>query len=252
MSMPDATLPELTLPELVRNGTMSEQIAAVLWSVAAERRWFIVVAKPRKAGKSAVSNAALQFAPPGTPIHRLSGEIEEMDRLARNPDGGYLVVGEISPERPQRYIWGEAVSALFRTLNAGYALNTTLHASSVKETFDQICHQNKVSDEDAGRIEYMVYVERFGGDPSGSDDDDLYWRRVSGLYEIAGVRDGIPDARLLSRWVTADDRFAQEQGPQLLDAGENTLATRARRIRELADTGRTGLEDIESLRGPAT
>ncbi len=241
-------MPDVTLPELVRNSTMSEQMAAVLWSVAAERRWFIVVAKPRKAGKSAVSDAVLHFAPSGTPIHRLSGEIGEMERLARSPDGGYLVVGEISPQRPERYIWGEAVTVLFKTLNTGFALNTTLHALSVEEAFDQICRQNGVSDDDAGRIEYMAYVERFGGDPDGVDDDDLYWRRVTGLYEIAAVRDGVPDARLLSRWVEAEDRFVQEQSPQQLDAGENTLAARARQIRELADAGRTGLEDIETLR----
>ena len=44
--MPDATLPELTLPELVRNGTMSEQMAAVLWSVAAPhtgRKWNVLL-----------------------------------------------------------------------------------------------------------------------------------------------------------------------------------------------------------------
>ncbi len=244
-------MPDVTLPELVRNGTMSEQMAAVLWSAAAERRWFIVAAKPRKAGKSVVSDATLQFAPPGTPIHRLSGEIEEMERLSRSPDGGYLVVGEISPQRPERYIWGEAVTVLFRTLNSGFSLNTTLHASSVEEVFDQICRQNGVSDEDAARIEYVAYVERFGGDPDGADDDDLYWRRVSGLYEIAAVRGGIPDARLLSRWVETGDRFAQEQSPRLLDAGENTLATRARQIRGLADAGRTGMEDIERLRDAA-
>lgn len=242
-------MPDVTLPELVRNGTMSEQMAAVLWSVAAERRWFIVAAKPRKAGKSAVSEAVLHFAPPGTPIHRLSGEIEEMERLAHSPDGGYLVVGEISPQRPERYIWGEAVTVLFRTLNAGFALNTTLHASSIEEVFDQICQENGVSDEDAGKIEYIAYVERFGGDPDGSEDDDLYWRRVSGLYEIGAVRGGVPDARLLSRWLETDDSFVQERGPQLLDASENTLEARARQIRELADGGRTGLEDIETLRG---
>ncbi len=244
-------MPDVTLPELVRNGTMSEQMAAVLWSAAAERRWFIVVAKPRKAGKSVVSDATLQFAPGGTPIHRLSGEIEEMEQLSRSPDGGYLVVGEISTGSQDRYMWGEAVAVLFRTLNASFALNTTLHASSVEDVFDQICRQNSVSDEDAGRIEYMAYVERFGGDPDGADDDDLYWRRVSGLYEIASVRDGVPDARLLSRWVESEDRFVQEQSPQQLVADENTLAARARQIRELADAGRTGPEDIERLRDAA-
>ena len=246
--MPDLTMPDITLPELVRNGTMSEQMAAVLWSAAAERRWFIVAAQPRKAGKSVVSDATLHFAPAGTPIHRLNGEIEEMERLARSPDGGYLVVGEISPGRPERYIWGDGVTVLFNTLNTGYALSTTLHATSVEGVFDQICLQNGVSDANVGKIEYVAYVERFGGDPDGVDDDDLYWRRVTGLYEVAGVHDGLPDARLLSRWVEADDCFVQEQSPRMLDAGENTLAARARRIRELADAGRTGLADIETLR----
>lgn len=240
-------MPDVTLPELVRNGTMSEQMAAVLWSIAAERRWFLVVAKPRKAGKSVVSDAALHFAPPGTPIHRLSGEIDEMEQLARSPDGGYLVVGEIANSRQTRYIWGDTVTALFRTLNTGFALNTTLHASSIEGTFDQICRENSVSDDDAGKIEYMVYVERFGGDPDGADDDDLYWRRVTGLYEIVAVRDGVPEARLLSRWVKKDDRFEELARPRLLDVDADRLDERARLVRELADSGRTSMSDVEAL-----
>ncbi len=240
-------MPDVTLPELVRNGTMSEQMAAVLWSIAAERRWFIVVARPRKAGKSAVSDATLQFAPPDTPIHRLTGEIEEMDSLAKSPDGGYLVVGEISDQSQLRYLWGEPVAVLFRTLNTGFSLNTTLHTSSVEETFDQICRQNEVSDEDAGKIQYMAYVERFGGDPDGADDDDLYWRRVTGLYEIAAVSDGVPDARLLSRWVEADDTFEELAAPRLLSAKARTVSERARKIREIADSSQAGPGSVQRL-----
>ncbi len=48
---------ELSLADLVRNGTMDEHVAATLWTIAEERRSFMVTAVPRFAGKSTVSNA---------------------------------------------------------------------------------------------------------------------------------------------------------------------------------------------------
>ncbi len=81
---------ELTLVDLVRNGTMNAEIAATLATIAAEQHSFMVVAVPRFAGKSTVTNAMLHCVPANVPVHRLSGDEAEMDRLRRDAGGGYL------------------------------------------------------------------------------------------------------------------------------------------------------------------
>ena len=164
---------EITLIELVRNGTMNAEIAATLASIAAEQHSFIVVAVPRFAGKSTVGNAMLQCVPTSVPIHRLSGDEAEMDRLKRDASGGYLVVGEFSRGPVPGYIWGPPVRKVFETMRAGYSLSTALHAPSVDEAYVAICQGNGVSDEDASHLTYMVYIQRMG------DDEDSFWRRIA-------------------------------------------------------------------------
>ena len=61
---------ELDLVELVRNRTMSPEIAATLWATAEQRRSFLVVAIPRLAGKTTVTQAMLQRVPAGTPLRK--------------------------------------------------------------------------------------------------------------------------------------------------------------------------------------
>ena len=153
---------DLTILDLVANGTMDGDIAATLWSVADERRSFMTVAVPRFAGKSTVSAAILRLVRPGTPIHILTGDESQMEELARHPDGGYLVVGEFSRAPVDTYLWGAPVRKVFETVAAGFSLVTALHAPTVEEAYDKICSGNKVSDEDASTINYMVYIERHG------------------------------------------------------------------------------------------
>ncbi len=54
----------ITIAELVRNGTMSAQIAGTLWAAVDEQRSFLTVAIPRFAGKSTLSNAVLALRRP--------------------------------------------------------------------------------------------------------------------------------------------------------------------------------------------
>jgi type IV secretory pathway ATPase VirB11/archaellum biosynthesis ATPase len=235
-------MPDVTLLQLVQNGTLDEHVAALLWTIAEEKRWVITTAVPRKAGKTTVLEAALQFAPAGTPIHQLDGTLEEIVRFEGMPDGGYLVPGEISNGGPARYIWGERVTALFRSLRTGFSLATTLHASDVGDVFNQICRDNGITDADASRIQYVVYVERFG------DNDETYRRRVSEVYEVAAVTDGKPETRRLHTWSESLGRLKKVESPKGLTASAGTLAKRARSIRKLVDAGRTSIEEVEPLR----
>jgi type IV secretory pathway ATPase VirB11/archaellum biosynthesis ATPase len=204
---------------------MNEHMAALLWTVAAERKSFVSCAVPQYAGKTTTLSAILEYVPEGTPVHALSGEIDEMREFASSPDGGYLEVGEISDQKPIRYIWGEPVKVLFETLRTGFSFVTTMHTEGVEDVFTQICAVNDVSDADASTIEYVVHIHRFG------DDKENYWRRVNGIYEIRGVEDGVPDAVELFGWRESDDSFVTSNSPELLSTSADVIAERAAQIR---------------------
>jgi Flp pilus assembly CpaF family ATPase len=53
---------ELTIVDLVRNGTLSAELAALFWSAVEEQMSFIVAAVPRLAGKSTTSAAIRRCA----------------------------------------------------------------------------------------------------------------------------------------------------------------------------------------------
>ncbi|MCZ6539650.1 MAG: hypothetical protein O6922_07475 [Chloroflexi bacterium] len=209
---------------------MDSRMAALLWTIAEEKRSFVSAAGPRNAGKSTVLNAMLAHVPEGVPIHALNGEIDEMQELADSPDGGYLEVGEVSSEGPSRYIWGEPVQVLFETLKAGFSLATTMHAEDADDVFRQICVGNEIADSDAAIIQYVVHIERFG------EDDSSYWRRVDRVYEISGVVNGVPDVSELFSWREDDDSFVALNSHRLLTATASNLARRA----ELISRGKSG------------
>ena len=55
---------DVTIAELVRNGTLSADIAAVLWCAVDAEASFLTAAVPRLAGKSTTSNAVLALRRP--------------------------------------------------------------------------------------------------------------------------------------------------------------------------------------------
>ncbi len=203
-------------------------MAALLWTIAEEKKSIVSSAGPQHAGKSTVLFAALEYIPKGTPVHTMSGEIEEIQKFAGHPDGGYMEIGEISDHRPVRYIWNEPVRALFKTLKTGYSLATTMHADSVEDVFNQICTLNEVGDADASLVEYVVHITRFG------EDKESYWRRIDGIYEIRGVANGVANAVELFVWRESDDSFVASNSPQNLSASADLLADRAIQIRSEA------------------
>jgi len=227
-----------TILDLIANGTMSAEMAATLWVTVDEGRSFVVVAIPRLAGKSTVGNAMLSLLPPEVPVHRLSGEEVEMDRLKDEATGGYLVVGEFSQAPVPGYIWGSPVRRVFDTLTAGYSLATALHAPGFLETFEAICQGNGVTDERASSIGLMVYLRRFGEDPN-------FWRRAAEIHEVDGVEGGIPRGRLLHRWVEDDDRFESVERPSTIRTDD--VEARSARLSERVETGHTTADDVAQM-----
>lgn len=198
----------LSLLDLVHNRTMSPEIAATLAVAAEERRSLLFVAIPRMAGKSTTMQAALQYAPRGTTFHQLTRAAGPSLGIPSAPDSGYLVLSEISGAGFPDYLWGDDVRLAFKSLaGGGFSLSTALHAGSVEEAFGVITRENRVPDEHAARIDLVVYIRSIG-----------HWaqpirRAVAQVYEISGVEDGLPDARLLHRWNEATDSFEVVEDP---------------------------------------
>jgi hypothetical protein len=200
----------LTLAHLVANGTMSPEIASTLRATAIGRHSFIVVAIPRLAGKSTVMNAMLANRPKGAPLRTVGDDGLDIAALAVSSKGGYLVVPEISeyPVSPG-YIWGAPVRRVFANIGGEVALAAALHAPGVDEAIGIVCRGNGVPDEQAARIALVVYIRSLGKDwqrPTG--------RRISTVHEIVGVRDGVPETRLLHRWDERADRFETPARPR--------------------------------------
>ncbi|MFA7248966.1 MAG: hypothetical protein WC273_04975 [Dehalococcoidia bacterium] len=207
----------LTLADLVRNRTMSTGMAATLALAAEERRSMLFVAIPRLAGKSTVMQAALQYAPPGTPMHRLSRGAGPGLGIPAAGGGGYLVVAEVSPAGFEEYLWGAEVRRVFAALGSGFSLATALHAGGADQAFEVLTAQNGVPDDQAARVDLVTYIRSVGP-----------WHRpsrrvVSQILEINGVVDGLPEARLLHRWSEPDDHFVDVEPPLRVGTRAGTL-----------------------------
>jgi hypothetical protein len=230
---------EITIADLIRNGTMSAQMAAVLWSAVDEQKSFLTVAIPRFAGKTTTSNAVLSLRPPDVPVTPVAGEAGVMHRLTQERRGGYLVVAEFAQAPMPGYIWGEPVRRVFETVHAGgYALQTALHAPGVDAAMREVTHGNGVSDAHASAFKLIMYIERFG---YGLDS---FWRRVTDLYEVDRVENGLPVGRSLFRWRETDDSFEQLAEPQQWGLDRVDLQTRAAILDHLSQHGLTSPAEV--------
>lgn len=193
---------ELGLEQLVENRTMSTEMAITLADTVRRGRSFVVTAIPRLAGKTTVMHAMLGARLDSMPVRVTDGSMSQVRTFRRADERGYLVIPEIADAPVPGYLWGAPVRRVFAALEDGFALATALHSSGTEETFDVICRQNAVPDEDAERISLVVYIRSLGTDwrrPTG--------RRVVSIDEILGVRDGRPRMRRLHSWDETTDRF---------------------------------------------
>ncbi len=230
---------DLTVLELVRNGSMSAEMASVLWSAMDDRASFIVAAGPRQAGKSTTTEAILDFLPSSVPRHDLTGQKAQMDALAASPDGGYLVVSEFSDHTPS-YLRGEQVVQVFETAERGFSIAGTLHADTPEEAFYELSSHGPIPDAQLERIGCLVFLG-----VRGWPENPVRW--VSSIWQVEGVTRGSPRGRLQCHWDRAAGKFVWENEAVGLSASEALREERAARIRELAVAGRTTREDLAKL-----
>jgi len=212
-------LPGLTLADLVRNRTMSPEIAGVLATAAAERRSLLMIAIPRMAGKSTTMEAALAYSPAGTRLHQLDTADGPELGIPEQGDGGYLVMSEISEAPFSTYLWGEPVRHAFSALERGFSLATALHAGSVDDAFSIITEANGVPDEDAARLDLAVYIRSLGDDWQNPER-----RVIAEVREVDTVANGQPRGRTLFLWNETDDRFEAPEPARTIGAEGSGLA----------------------------
>lgn len=214
----------LALADLVRNGTMSPEMAATLAAAVDERRSFIVAAIPRLAGKTTTMLAMLAGRPQGTAVHPLSAPAGRLSGIPDRDDRGYLLIAEIARVPFDEYLWGAPVREAFRqAAERDFGIAAALHAGDAEEAFDIVTRQNGVPDEHAARIGLLIYIRTLGASWQQPDR-----RVVAGVYEVDGVQGGAPATRLLHHWDEASDRFVVD--------GPSSIASTAleRRLAEFA------------------
>lgn len=231
----------LSIAGLVANGTMDAAIAGTLWAAAAEQLSFLTVAMPRGAGKTTVASAVLALRPPGVDLHPVLADPAELEQLRRDRRGGYLVVGEFSPWSMPSYIWGDRVHDVFRTLDHGYSLQTSLHATGVTPAIQVVTREIGVPDTAAAHFKLVVYIE-VSRAPSGEPR-----RRIAEVFELDAVEGASPVGRTLHRWQPETDTFTTEAEPQNFAPDRDILHQRREAIAALTTTNRTSIDDVAAL-----
>lgn len=124
-----------SLFDLLTAGTLDAASAGLLWALLARRASIIVAAEPSGAGKTTLLTALLDLVPAGVERLYLRGCFETfayLDDPGIDPNRSILLVNEISANLPI-YLWGPGVKRVFASLQRGFSLAATLHASRVEE-----------------------------------------------------------------------------------------------------------------------
>lgn len=231
---------QITIAELVRNGTMSADMAGLLWAAVDEKISFLTAAVYRNAGKSTVAKAMLSLRPKNVSLHYISDSLEITEKLLQvEKHGGYLVVDEFSQADVPGYLWGEQIRHVFKMLKGGYSLQASLHAESAEDAILELTQKNQISDEDASQIQLVIFIEMFGttlGDAK---------RRVTQIYEVHRVEGGLPMGHLLFEWNSKDDTFKLIEESHLFGRNKENLLKRSEVLGYLANIGKTSPEDVE-------
>jgi type IV secretory pathway ATPase VirB11/archaellum biosynthesis ATPase len=184
----------LTLGDLVSNNSISADGAAVLRTIGAAGRPFVVYAGPRNAGKSTLVEAILAEAPAELPRQEFFGTEAEVQSLSAAPAGGYLTVAEIGHRGRPGYLAGEEVPRVFGLLRNGYALASSLHAESVDGVYDVLRANGIAATTVTETVEYLIKVRALGDSLAPSTR-----RIVEQIHQISPGDGAEPRSTLLYR-----------------------------------------------------
>ncbi len=124
----------MSIIDIIADGSMTTDLAALLWLILEAGGSIIVSSPPRLAGKTTTLSALLDFLPEPTTAYFSSGRTEQFDvPPLDNGVATYLMLNEISDHLPI-YTWGAPALRALGLLERGYALAATMHAADARQT----------------------------------------------------------------------------------------------------------------------
>ena len=231
---------DLTIAELVRNNTLSAEMAALLWQAVSEKISFLTAALYQNAGKTTLSKAILDLHPLSIPLHYVAGSFDVTEKLLKvEKPGGYLVVREFSPADVPGYIWGPSVQKIFDTLKNGYSLQACIHAKNAEDAIFELARGNGINDVDMSAVKLVLYLEMFGTNIAKLK------RRLVEIYEVHYVEKGKPVGHPLFKWHEENDTFEKISDPHLFARDKEILKKRKEIIDALSSFGQTSSEHVQ-------
>lgn len=243
----------MSIVEIIRDGTLSEELAAVFWLGIERGASFIFAAEPPGAGKTTLLTSLLPFAHPeaGAYFTRGWGETFDLPPRPEGPAPVFLMVNEMSDHLPV-YSWGPYVVRAFELLAQGYSLLTTMHADDCEEALAQLEEDNRVPRRLIGHLTFIVPLAvRDGGPARGT------LRRVNEVGLVGPDETDGYTLRRVARWDRERDAFALLErdddraalarrlglpAPSL----DGALAERAAFLHALVREGITSLDEVEA------
>ncbi len=124
----------MSITEIIATGSMTADVAALLWLLLEGGSSIIVSSLPRLAGKTTTLTALLDFLPERTWAYYSCGQTETFDVPPLEEGAAtYLMINELSNHLPV-YTWGTAALRAFDLLGQGYSLAATMHAENAAHT----------------------------------------------------------------------------------------------------------------------
>ncbi len=206
----------LSITQIMRAGTMTPRVAALLTLAVEHARSLILAADPPGAGKTTILTALFAFARPDASVYFTRGWGETF-RLPPVEDDAptFLLINEISDHLPV-YSWGPYVQRAFELAAEGYPLLSTMHADTVEGVIDQLVAECDVPEGLVGHLAFAVPLH-IGLGPGGQRV-----RRVSEVAVLAPLG-GSYERCTVARWEPADDRFDVLSTPAQINAAARRL-----------------------------
>jgi hypothetical protein len=240
----------LSITEIMRAGTLSPRIAAILWLAMERGASMVLAADPPGAGKTTILTALFAFARPEASVYFTRGWGETF-RLPPPPGGDdpptFIMINEISDHLPV-YSWGPYVQRAFELMAEGYAMLSTMHADTVDGVIEQLMDECDVPESLIGHLALVVpmYV--------GSHDGRRV-RRIDEISVLEPLGSGY-DQCSIARWNRENDAFEALRTPAEVNAlarrlrlGDDELIAELDRresfMQTLIDDGVTDMEQVQ-------
>jgi hypothetical protein len=201
----------MSVTELLAAGNFDARTAALCWLVLEGHGSLLIAAEQPHSGKTTTLTAFLDLLPRGVRRIFVRGWAETFDYLRHtDPRTTLLLANELSSHLPV-YLWGPKAIRVFRSLEKGYALASTLHADSAEEAVAQLTDELGIGPADLARIDLLLVMRMYR---VGTAYGPLARRVVSAHRMVADARGGVGLIPLVE-WDAREDAHGHDDGAQL-------------------------------------